>query len=268
MYNATPKYYYFITAVVVLLFLVFLNTGGHLQKARDWTGAFLMPVEEIIHSAGKNVYDFFRAFIMVWDIKEENIELKTKNRELVNKLVDFEGMKVENELLKSHLENENIKDYEFAMADIVGSNPQNDKLYLLINKGKEDGIDVGMPVVISGNCLVGKIVEANSKYSKVLLINDGSSKLNGITNDGRVSGVVEGGHGYYLLMDMVSQDSKLQEEEIVITSGMDGQFPKGLVIGTIKEIKKFDNQIFQQAMLKPFFEINELEKLFVITNLL
>lgn len=266
MYNNTPKYYYFISAIAVLLFLFLLKIGGYLQKPKEFTGAFLIPIETAVHNTGQGIYDFFRAFVMVWDTKEENKKLKSKNRELIERLVDFNEMKVENELMKKQLGNEEIKEYTFEMADIIGRNPQNDQLFLLLNKGSEEGIKAGMPVVINGNCLVGKIIEVNSKFSKLLMLNDRSSKVSAITMDGRVSGVIEGGNGYYLSLGMVSQNSELQEEEAVITSGMDMQFPKGLAIGTIKEIKKFDNQIFQQAMIVPFFEINELEKLFIITS--
>lgn len=266
MQNNTPKYYYFITAIVVALFLILLNAGGYLNKPREIVAAFFIPVEETTRNSGKKIYDFFRAFTMVRDIREENTNLKLKNRELVEKLVQFNETKVENELFRKQLDILDREDYQFKMVDIVGRNPQNNLLYLLVNQGANIGLKTGMPVVVEGNCLVGKIIEVNETYSKVLLINDKNSKINVIVSSSRVSGVLSGGYGHQLLMDMISQHSGVAKKEVIITSGQDKQYPKGLVVGIIAEVRKFDNQIFQQAMIEPFFDIGRLETLFVITN--
>lgn len=262
----SPRYYYFLIAVIAIIFVIILENSGYLNKPKEYFVAFLIPVQKTISRSGSNIYDFFRAFIVVNDIKRENLELKFKNKELLSKLVQFDEFKLENILLKKQLNLDEKEQHKLSIAEVVGGSPQNGLFFLLIDKGSEDGIKVGMPVIIGENCLVGKILETNESYSKVLLIYDGNSKVSVMASESRIKGILRGGFGYEMTLDMVPRDSDLKEDDIIITSGEDMQFPKGLIAGTIKEIKKFDNQIFQQVSVRPIFEINEIEKVFVILN--
>ncbi len=173
----------------------------------------------------------------------------------------------ENKTLRNQLGlKEQLKDLEFTAADIIGRGPSNISNILLINKGSRDGLQAGMPVV-SSNMLLGRLSEINSNYSKVLLLTDPSSVVNILVEESRATGVLKGEVGFNLKIESVSQDAPLLKGQRIITSGLGGTLPKGLIIGEVEEIISPKSDIFQSARIKPAADFNHLEMVFVIKNM-
>jgi rod shape-determining protein MreC len=137
--------------------------------------------------------------------------------------------------------------------------------YLIISVGSNDGMAKGMPVVTERG-LVGRIVEVNSRASKVLLITDSSSSVNAIIQSSRATGLVEGQADGGLVMKYIPQPVTVNVGDIILTSGLGSTFPKHLVIGQVSAVYKRDIEMFQQAEIKPTVDFDRLEVVLIITN--
>jgi rod shape-determining protein MreC len=113
---------------------------------------------------------------------------------------------------------------------------------------------------------VGRIVEVGFTSSKVLLIIDARSSVNALVQRSRASGVVEGILGGTLAMKYISQDQEVSVGDVILTSGLGGNFPKGIVIGQVVGVHQQDIEMFQQAQVRPTVDLGHLERVLVITD--
>lgn len=137
--------------------------------------------------------------------------------------------------------------------------------YLQIDLGSDHGIAPGMPVV-SDVGLVGRITDVNATSARVLLITDPNSSVNAIIQGSRLIGVINGVDAGYPHLNFLPQDATISPGDIVLTSGLAGNFPKGLVIGQVVDAVRHDYEMFQYAEVRPTVDFNRLETVLVITN--
>ena len=138
---------------------------------------------------------------------------------------------------------------------------------LIINKGSEDGIRKDMPV-INEQGLIGRIINVTDRTSEVLLILDREGAVGAMVQQTRVPGVVEGlGPGSdQLQMIHINVDAPIGVNQVIITSGYGGIFPKGLRIGYVKEIIPEANGLMKRAVIQPFVDFDRLEEILVVTG--
>lgn len=135
----------------------------------------------------------------------------------------------------------------------------------LIDRGEKDGIKEEMPVV-EGDIFLGKILKTFPDFSKVLLITDPSFKMIGKILEKETTGLIKGNY-QNLEMEMIPQGIEIKENEIILTSNLEKNIPSELIIGQIKEIKQDPfNQMFQKAIIKPFFKKENLGIIGVIKD--
>ncbi|RLC93664.1 MAG: rod shape-determining protein MreC, partial [Chloroflexi bacterium] len=134
-----------------------------------------------------------------------------------------------------------------------------------INVGARQGVKVGMPVVSSGAGLVGRIAQVNPRTAKVKLLTDADSQVAALLQTSRVSGLVVGQPDGTLLMQYIPQEDSIGDDEIVLTSGLGGTLPKGLVIGQVTKVLQEDYELFQAAIVRPAVDLSRLELVLVIT---
>jgi rod shape-determining protein MreC len=151
------------------------------------------------------------------------------------------------------------------LARSIGFDSNNFLNFIMLDLGRRHGIAVGMPVV-NEQGLVGRISEVNESTSKVLLITDADSTVNAILQSSRLTGVVTGRPGADPVMGFIPQGSEVSVGEIVLTSGMGGNFPKGIPIGQVVEVRQRDFEVFQEATVRPTVDFGRLEMVMIITN--
>lgn len=250
--------------VVVVLAIFLLN---FFQKdVRSFFYWFSAPVQKGLWGAGEKTADFFRGIIRIGSLKNETDNLKLKNQELLSQIIALQKLKKENEILREALGIELQKDFKLTLAQVIGKDISQD--FILIDKGFEDGISENMPVITQQRVLVGKISEVYENFSKVMLISNKKSSfdagIEGLENENDISGVIKGQGSFKVLFNLVPREEDISQGNIIVTSALGGIFPKGLLVGKIKEVKKNDVEPFQQAEIKPFFDISQTEILFII----
>ena len=250
-------------AVVVVVLLVFLLNFFQ-RDVRSFFYDISAPIQKVLWKAGERTSDFLEGIVRVKILKQELDELRLENQELISQIITLQKLKKENETLRQALEIGLQKEFKLALTQIISKDISQD--FILIDKGSEDGISKNMPVITQQKVLVGKIGEIYKNFSKVILISNEESSFNGkIQKEEKdISGVVKGQEDFRILFDLIPREENLSQGDIVVTSALGGIFPKGLLVGKIKGIKKSDVEPFQQAEIEPFFDISQTETLFII----
>jgi rod shape-determining protein MreC len=213
-----------------------------------------------------SIKDFWINIKDIRKLSEINKALEKENRKLISQNSNLKELKNENEILRAQLGFiQEHPEYKLVAAEVIGRDPNNFLQFMTINKGSRDGIKKDMPVISEGY-LVGKIFEVDKTNSKVLLITNPSSIVNALIQESRATGIIKGELGYSLTIESISQEAKVELGDTVITSGLGGTFPKGLIIGEIIQIEKKEAEVFKKAQVSPLVDFTSLEVVFVITN--
>ncbi|MEA3272929.1 MAG: rod shape-determining protein MreC [Patescibacteria group bacterium] len=231
----------------------------------------LTPVENIILKTATPVGNVFRGFFGFFDntyqkflsgkdFEEENKRLRERIKELIAERVELDILQEENTSLKKMLSFLDEKNYENVTARVVGKTAEGDISAIIINKGKRDGITNNLPVITKSGILIGKIIKVTQLTSTVLLLSDGNSKIAGmVQNSDKTIGLIKGGYGLGVRMELIPQTEIIETDEIVITSGAEPEIPKGLLIGTVESTVKEPHTPFQTVIIKPLVDYDKID---------
>ena len=254
----------FLIALAIIIGLIFLNLPSVANKIKNFFYSVSSPIQgnfDQFVKQTKNSWEFLKS---LREISKENIELEEKIKELTAQKVELEEIEKENELLRSYLDLPVYQRYQIDLTNIIGRGFQGLEKYILLDKGRLAGIEKNMPIIVFENILIGKVVEVFDDFSKILLISSPNSKIPALLQKSRTEGLIRGIKANILSMDLVPRDAKVEEGWTVITSGIGGVFPKGLLIGKISKIESPENEMFQKILVEPAIDIEELERVFII----
>jgi len=158
-----------------------------------------------------------------------------------------------------------IKNAELVSARIIARDNETGVRYLTIDKSIKDNIQVNMPVLVAQG-VIGKIIETNQLYSIVETELSPFLKISAVNLRTQVVGVVEYSHLSVLRFKYAFSESDIQPGDTIITSGLGGIFPRGLLIGTVLKNEPDPTRYFQTVEIKPTVNINTLDEVFVLTN--
>lgn len=206
----------------------------------------------------------------VWDnyvalvgIKEENRDLKERISTLEahnSKLLEFES---ENKRLKSLLGVTEKTGLRGIVASVIGYDPSNWVQAVILNRGSADGVKPGM-AVLQGNGLVGQVTSTSPGSSRVLLITDPLSGVDAIIQGNRARGVVEGDGSSLCTWRFVLREEEVKVGDRIITSGLDGVYPKALLVGVVLSAEVGSDGLFQAIRIKPSVDFSKLESVLVV----
>ena len=251
----------FLILFLLSLIIIFFGQNKTILLFKHCLSETLRPFE-IVFSKIDNWLSFWKsALFNIKNIKESNAHLISENLDLYNKLAKLSQLEEENSLLREKL-NLLQKSINTCLAGIIGRDFQNNRSFL-INKGTNDGITIGMVVISEGEIIIGRIADASYNASKVQTILDTQSRIAAITATSKISGLVRG-LGSDIIFDLIVKDKKPEVEELVISSGTDGIWPRGFIIGKIKEVKSQDNQVFNTAKIELLAKLQDFDSVFVI----
>jgi rod shape-determining protein MreC len=260
------------TLLFLLLFLslavaaLMLDHSDRLQPMKDLVAQVTSPVQEVLTSAMDRVSEFRQLYVDMRTCTAENEELQQMVDQLIIENVRLREAEIENVTLREQL---NFKQaspsFELLSAQVIGRDPTNLAGYLIIDRGTEEGVAVGMPV-LTDRGLVGRVTETAPHSAKVLLITDPSSAVNALIQESRATGVVQGRVGQGLTMRYIQQTEEIKPGDLVLTSGLGGNFPTRLIIGQVTGVTKKDVELFQEAEVRPSVDFGRLEMVMVLTS--
>lgn len=202
-------------------------------------------------------------------------ELRRRNRELEDQFIKLQGELIQLREISSDYERlAGLLDYtsslegrEFVTADVIGVDAQSAVRSIIINRGTRDGIDVGMPVQTDLG-LVGRIYSVSANSSRVQLVSDQNSAVSARLQKSRAKGSVRG-RGLLtgnLRMQFIPVDAEITVGDLVVTSGLGGNFPPDIVIGQVTSRRKFEFELWQEAEVSSLINFSTLEFVLVVTS--
>ncbi len=195
-------------------------------------------------------------------VSRENDRLRQEIKRYIALNAEYREAVATNVRLNQLLDLAQNFDEPVLTAHVIGRDPALWFKTMTIDKGISAGVQKGMPVVtVEG--VVGQVINVSPRYAKVLLATDPNSAVDAIVQSSRALGIVKGdGHGYRL--DYVLKDSVVNQDDLVVTSGMGGVFPKGLLIGQVVEVGKDRRGMFHTITVRPAVDFRELEYVTII----
>lgn len=158
-----------------------------------------------------------------------------------------------------------LEDQEFLPADVIAIEQTGIARSIIINRGTRDGIAVGMPVTTELG-LVGRIIVVSANAAQVQLINDENSAVSSRLQATRAQGSIIGQASGVLRLTMVDLDEVIDLGDLVITSGLGGNFPPDIVVGQVTSVRQFEFELFQEAEVRSLFDFDTLELVLVVTS--
>ncbi|MDX1663436.1 MAG: rod shape-determining protein MreC [Candidatus Promineifilaceae bacterium] len=156
--------------------------------------------------------------------------------------------------------------YQRVTAEVIGRDTSPFFRSIIIDRGTADGVAPGMPVE-GARGFVGQVYRASPQSAQIMLITDNVSNVPVRSSESRANGMLfGGGAGEPMVMDWIPLEAQVAEGDIVFTSGMGGQFPPDLIVGEVTEVRRSNADLFQQALIEPAEDLDDLEMVFVITS--
>ena len=255
-----------IVLLLVVAFFLLVNLTSFGKEVKNLFYLISSPIQNIFWGAGVRMSGFFEFITEMRDLKGENEELKLKIQELLAENIAFKELEKENETLRKALEVGLEKEFQLMLVQVTGKDIAQD--FISINKGSRDGIseDARFPVITQEKVLIGRVDKVYKDFSKIILISHSQNSFDGKVADSEILGIVKGKGNLKVGLERISKEEEVKEGDLVVTSALSGVFPPGLLIGKVGQIEKLDPEPFYRAELSPFFNIGELEKLFIIIN--
>lgn len=270
MYNKKREVIGVIITIIILIVLVIITNidSNQTYGFENIISKIVSPVQSGITYLKNKISGNDEYFLNLEKLKEENSKLKEENSKLEQNLRELEIIRTENTTLKAYLNlSEKYKDYKSIPAYIINKDISNYSKTIVINVGKDDGVEQNM-TVIADEGLVGYVISVTSNTAKVQTIIDSSSSTSGIASSTRDNMICKGTieNKNILKSTYISTEANIVEGDSVETSGMGGIYPKGIHIGKITKVVEGKNKTDMYAEVQTSVDFNKLENVLVIVK--
>ncbi len=262
------RYSLFIFIILLLLFaLVLMSLRAKQKKGVEFFDALLMEVCSPLQKGStvviQTIQGTFQKYIFLVNLEKENRVLKQKIAELQEENHRAKEVTLAFDRLKQLLQFREKNSPSMIGAEVIGQDPSSWFKSVTIDKGEREGVKKGM-AVISPAGVIGQVLKAAPHYATVLLITDYNSAVDSIVQRTRAKAIVEGKGENRCQLKYLLRTDEVAVGDAVVTSGLAGNFPKGLMVGEIKKVDKKGHGVFQYAELAPSVDLAKLEEVFVI----
>ncbi|NIQ03431.1 MAG: rod shape-determining protein MreC [Nitrospinaceae bacterium] len=221
------------------------------------------PIQNLVNQSVESAGNVVDHYFFLADVSRENEELKRQINKLIsenNQLNEKLRQKARVNELMLHQKQHQLKS---TLATVIGRDATQWAKMVFINKGSRDGIRESLAVVTHAG-VVGHVIQVGLTTSKVLLIMDGRSAVDALFGEDRISGVVVGTGMEFCEMKYVPITAEVNVGDQVLSSGLGGIYPKGLVVGTVISITKATQGLFQEIIIAPSVDFGRLEEVLVL----
>ncbi len=271
MYLFLKKYkLIIIIALLILIPLFNLSTSIKAPKDLTWYDRVILgvtsPVQELFTNGFNKFVGLSQNYVFLVHVKKENQRLVTQNQKLIEVVNAMKEIEKENERLRTLLAFKEKYLPSGVTAEVVARDTMSEYQTLRINKGHDVGLKRLMPVMTPSG-IVGKLISVWDHYSDVLLLTDRNHSIDAIIQRSRARGIVKGGISPICELHYAARTDDVAVGDILITSGMEGVFPKGILVGSITKVEKASFGVSQKIEVLPAVELGKVEEVFVVTNL-
>lgn len=259
----------------ILLFVSFAAMGFSQKKVvfnfKSIVYGLVYPFQMAGVKSVNFVENFFTSLKENRRLREELAQTKALLKEYERTLYDFEELKAENDRLRRLIGIQSHFEYDTVIAEVVAKSPQNFFKTIVVNRGSSSGVQRWMPVIAyqdGQKCVVGKVIDVQKNSSRVLPLTDQSSYIGAMLKKSRHSGILvgQGSFSDNVLLKYIDRNAEIEYGDPVVTSGMGGVFPKGILVGYVQSVVKKQYGVFQEAVVKPTVDLSRLEEVYIIVK--
>jgi rod shape-determining protein MreC len=256
-----------VLAISVLLIFTLISASLRdphpLQPLENFVITVTAPVFNVFRQTGAALSRIWRGYFYLVGVQAENELLQQKTLENQSKEALYQETLLEKERLRQLLEFRTQAALPVTGARIIGFDFSIWFKCAFLDKGTDDGIKVGMPVLNAAG-VVGRIVECYPDYAKVLLLIDRSSAVDAIVQRNRLRGILEGVGANRCYLRFVHKSQDVQAGDVILASGIGGAYPRGMMLGTVITVDKKVPGIFQEIEVEPAVDFTRLEEVLVV----
>jgi rod shape-determining protein MreC len=266
MRKISPSYWQ--TAILLLLIggVLLLALGGYLSPILRVALDPFVNVQQWLSSRYLAIVEFVTVPRDVATLRQRNAELENKVSDLETQIVQLQQQLNEQTVLYALLDFARARPQnKYVAAAVIGRDPVPFLRYVQIDKGSDDGIRRGMPVVTQQG-LIGRIDAVTAGAARVELITDASAAVNVRLTSTQTDVMLTGSVTGELSLEMIPQDITVKPGDLVLTSGLGGTYPADIVVGQVVSVRKRETDLFQTASIQPSANLSALRAVLVITN--
>ncbi len=254
----------------ILLFSLALMSLSAKQEKRinffdSLAGFILSPFQNLFTQSVQSVSEGIDHYLKLVDVSRENERLQLEVERLINEKNDLIEKISRQKRLAGLIAYEEGKKKKSLIASVIGRDATQWSKVVFIDKGTQHGVQTHLAVVTNSG-VIGQIIHAGLTSSKVLLIIDSRSAVDSLFQDSRVSGVVVGTGENQCEMKFVPNTAEVKVGDRVLSSGLGGIFPKGLIVGTVSQVTKKKQGLFQEVTLIPSSDLTKLEEVLILLS--
>jgi rod shape-determining protein MreC len=223
------------------------------------------PLANTISSSFRGLNEAWKRYIFLVGMEDENRRLKKENASLTQDIAYYREGYLEGIRLQKLLALKEKINYPTIVARVISRDQTSIIKTILIDKGTSHGMKVDLPV-IADQGVVGRIVEASPHVSKILLLIDVNSNIDSMVQESRIQGILQGASSRGCSLKYIAKTETVSPGNIVISSGLSGVFPKGLLIGAVTNVDKTDSGLFQKIDVAPFVDFARIEEVMIIKS--
>ena len=253
------------TLIALSLALLMVNAGG--KRRVDPLGVVVLemisPFDRLLSSVSSSFSQAWDGYVALVGVRQENAWLRKRVRELEAQTDRTADLASQNARLQALLDLRESMPGQAVSARITSADMTGLFRTATLNKGERDGVVKGM-AVLAPQGVVGQVVASSPNAARVLLLEDSSSGVDAIVQRSRARGIVEGGANGGCALKYVKRREDIQVGDRIVTSGLDGIFPKGVPIGEITSLAPGERGLFQTADIQPAVDVSKIEEVLVV----
>jgi rod shape-determining protein MreC len=223
------------------------------------------PVQRVVVAAVDGLSSAWSRYVSLRAVRRQNEILREENTRLHSEVVGLAETRAENDRLRRLLHFDETNPGPKVTAKVLGINPDPNRLTLRIDRGEGEGVRRGQAVVTADG-VVGQVLRSTASASDVLVVVDPNSRLGGRIQRTRARvGVSGAGDDQALKLEYLLRSEDLEEGDLVVTSGTDGVYPPGLVVGRVTGVQRQASGMFLNAGILPAVNFAKLEEVVVLS---
>ena len=266
MKSKFPRSLQTIVIFLVAIGLVALALGGYFNPVTNWLTRITVNAQTWISGRYLAIVDFLTVPRDVASLRQRNAELEADVAQLQTQIIDLQQQVTETDILSALVDFARANpEYTYKAAAVIGRDPSPFLRYVIINVGSNGGVLPGMPVVTEKG-LVGRVDAVIAEAARVQLVTDAASAVNVRMQASTTEAMLVGSITGDLSLDMIPQDANVQIGDVVLTSGLGGDYPANMLVGQVVSVRKQQSELFQQAAIQPNVDFNRLQFVLLITN--
>lgn len=261
-----PRSFQTAALAILVVGILLLALGGYLTPISRVALSPFISTQTWLASRYLAIRDFMTAPRDVVRLAQINDQLEAEVSRLQSQIIELQQQNSELQVLsalldfaRTHSEN------EYITAAVIGRDISPFLHYVIINRGSDDGLRRGMPIV-SSQGLVGRVAAVTADGARVQLINDPDTAINVRIQPSGAEGMLQGSITGDITVEAIPQDANIQTGDLVLTSGLGGNFPPDMLIGQVSGVRQRPVELFQTATVEPVVDFSQLEIVLVIVN--